>query len=466
MPDFPTHPLYQHHLHDWRRFRAAHEGGRTYIDLALTKHEHEKDKNFKRRVERAIYPNHIRSVIETYSAHLYRDAIARESGASGPVDELLREFWSDIDLLTTPADEFFEEVSQLVQQQGRAAIVCDRLDAEDAPSSRAQENELGVRPYCYTVAAEDLINWDLDRRGRLAWVTIRETPDQARSPTHEDSGEPVYQYRVWYPDRWDLWAEGEEGAVKIDSGEHPCGEVPVTLVFFGKRHGRQIVADSALKDLEPQNRRLVNLVSLMDEQIHQYVFSLLAVPQSTYDALETVNWSVSGAIPYHDDVSSPPHWIAPDVGQIAAIRAEANKTESTIRQLSGLGRVNEETKHVSTGIALSYLTFDKDALLAKFAERMRRAELQVARHAAAWMGHEVQTEQMILSYPNSFDPQDLRDSLDAALKVTSLGISGEALFEVQAFALRELLGSRISGDRLQELLATLKTADDLALQGA
>lgn len=464
MSDIPTHPLYKRYCHDWMRYRLAYEGGEEYVHLALAKHEHERSDNFRVRRSRAIYPNHVRSIIDTYAAHLYRDSIARE--VEGSAKDILEPFWADIDMLGTPADEFWEEVAQAVQTQGRVAIVTDRYDPDEV-ETRAQERELGVRPYCYMVSSEDLIDWDVDRRGQIAWACLREVRDQERQPL-DDSDALDYQYRVWYPDRWELYIEEkkegeEEGSTsfrKVDEDAHPVGEVPITMIFWGKRHGRELAADSALKDLEPQNRRLVNLVSLIDEQIHQYVFSLLAVPQSTYDALEAINFSVSGAIVYGDEVSAPPHYISPDIAQITAIRAEIEKTEGTIRHLSGLGRVNSEVKHVTTGIALSYLTFDKDALLAKFAQRMSRAEESVDRHAAGWMEIDRDKLQVKRSYPTSFDPQDLKDSLDAALKTVSLGVTGEALYETQAFALRELLSGRVTGDRLKEILDDLRTKID------
>jgi hypothetical protein len=443
------------------RYRKAHAGGEDYLAIALRKHEHERTANYHERLARAIYPNHTRAIVDTYAAHLYRDPISRE--VEGKAKETLEEFWADIDLMGTPADEFWEEVGQAVQTQGRAAIVTDRYDPDEA-TTLAQQKELGVRPYSYLIHSEDLINWDVDRCGELVWAMIREVRDQVRDPLAVDSDEAEYQYRLWTREGWSLYVEDsgddedEDAKLRmVDSGEHPVGAVPVTLIFWGKRAGREPLADSALKDLEPQNRRLVNLVSYIDEQICQYVFSLLAAPRSTYDVLESVNFSVSGAIPYADEVANPPHWIAPDVAQIAAIRAEIEKTEGALRQLSGLGRVNEETKHVSTGIALSYLTFDKDALLAKFAQRMSRAEASVDRHAAAWMGIAPDQVNARRNYPSSFDPQDLKDSLDAALKTVSLGITGKALYEVQAFALRELLSGHISGEKIKEVLDDLQT---------
>jgi len=459
----PVHPIVAARAAEWREYRLAYEGGRPYIDNYLFKHAKERTVDFKVRLERAVYPNHVGSVVDTYAAHLYREQIPREAKTSGAT---LEEFWSNIDMLGTPADEFYEQVAQAVQVGGRCAVVVDRWDGDEQGEviTRVQEADAGRRPYAYLVGNEDIIDWSVDRRGRLAWVAIREWGAPEREPMAERVA-PQERVRIWRQDSWELWVmgggEGEEGEAEptmIDIGEHPVGEVPVTLYFWGKREGAEPVASSSLRDLAPMNRRLFNLVSLIDEQIYQYVFSLMAMPKSTWDELKNVNWSVSGGIPYADDVAKTPHYISPDVAQIAAIRAEAGQAETKIRQLSGLGRVNEENKSVQTGIALSYLTLDKDALLTKFGGRMARGESGIDRHAAAWMGEP--EPEVRRTYPTSFDPLDLQEELNNAMKVVSLGIQGEALLATKAQALRSYLGPKLSARDLEAVLADLRTRLD------
>ncbi|MEM1349119.1 MAG: hypothetical protein AAGI01_11220 [Myxococcota bacterium] len=453
------HPLYTARCAQWRRYRLAYEGGADYIACALRRHAKEREESFRTRLERAIYPNHIRSIVDTYAAHLYREPIARES-----TNTLLQEAWADTDLMGTPASEFYERVAQLVQVGGRAAIVVDRHDAGEA-RTRAQERALGRRPYVYAVGADELVDWSVDRRGRLQWAVIAEHTPAPRTPLGK-AQEQVARWRVWWPDRWQLLesrtvdgAPTGEPAV-VEEGEHPVGEVPVTPIFWGVRRSAELLADSAIKDLEPMGRRLTRLVSLIDEQVYQHVFSIMAVPQTTWEALEQVQFSVSGAIPYPDDCSEPPHYIAPDVAQIAAIRSEIETTEAKIRQLSGLGRVNAEGGHAKSGIALSYLTMDKDALLAKFGQRMSRAEASVDRHILGWMEQQGEATR---SYPTHFDPLDLSNDLDAALKLVSIGITGDALLEVQRAALRAYLGSRVKPAELERTLSGLTTQLDQML---
>ena len=451
------HPQYIEHQADWLEFALSYRGGKKYIHNYLFKHEQEKAEYFDVRLQRAIYPNHVRAVVDTYAAHLYREAVSRET-----TSEVLQGMWEDMDLLGTPADELYEEAAQSVQRGGRCAIVVDKWTPEQA-LTRAQETELGIRPYCYVVDTLDILDWQTDRRGELVWVSIREDFDTTREPMAEETGEG-FMVRVWTRADWRLYRvqaeESEEDggstdlkATLVETGEHALGVVPVVMCYWGKQDRRALIADSAIKDLAPMGRRLMNLTSLIDEQIYQYVFSILAVPQSTWEIIHTADWSVSGGIPFADDASKAPFYLSPDVSQIEAIGKQIRKTEGDIRQLSGLGRVNEETKHVSTGIAMSYLTLDKDALLAKFGQRMARVESQVDAIALRWMGR---TEEATRTYPRSFDPLDLKDELDAAMRMVSLGVEGQSLQEVRAQALMSYLGSRVTPERLTELLDEIR----------
>lgn len=451
-----VHPLYRSHAAEWREYRLSYEGGREYLDEYVFKHPKEPSEYYRQRLKRAVHPNHMRAVVDTYSAHLYRESIPRTSDS-----ELLQEFWADTDLLGNSADEFYEGVAQLVQRGGRAAVVVDRFDPDGGEAqTRAQEREAGRRPYAYAVDSEDVIDWDVDRLGALQWVVIREPRDVVRSWQEEHPGTGS-QYRVWTPDEWILFVEEEietdDGIEMIrrvlDRGTHPVGEVPVVFVYWGRRLGAQPIADSSLKDLAPMNRRLTNLVSLIDEQIYGIVFSIMAVPRSTYDELGAVDFSVYGAIPYEDDVSNPPHYLSPEVAPIEVIQAQIDKTEDTIRQLAGLGRVNEETKHVQTGIALSYLTMDKDALLSKFGQRMQRLEAKVDEMAARWMQEPAEADRR---YPDKFDPLDLEHELNAAMKFASLGFSGEAAIQNSLLAAKARLGPHLDGEELEKVEAGIR----------
>lgn len=453
-----THRLYRQNLENWQFYRRSYEGGIEYLENYLFQHPKEQSKYYQKRLERAIYPNHVKAVIDTYAAHLYREPIARMVEGNKSAEEVLRPFWENADLLGTPMDEFSERVAQLVQRDGRCAVVVDRVDPGRPMVSRAEEKLNGVRPYVYAVEAEHVIDWSVDRLGRFHWVVIRELAQQTRSWSVEQKT-PRYQYRVWYPDRWELYVDNSDSPIMtqedrgslrlVEQGEHPVGQVPVAWVYWGARQGAEPIADSAIKDLAPMNRRVTNSYSLIDEQIYQYVFSILAVPMSTYSELKSIDWSVSGALPYSDKLSGTPiYYISPDIEQIEAIQTQIDKTEDQIRLLAGLGRVNSEGKSARSGLALSYLTMDKDALLANFSQRMSRLENAIDQFVLAWMEQDADVNR---AYPTKFDPADVEGELNEAILAIQLGAQGEYRKEILVQAARTQLQGRVTSERLKEI---------------
>src|SRR5699024_1506068 len=114
--------------------------------------------SFSARLERAVYPNHIDVVVETYASHLFRQTPSRGGGS-----DMLHEFWKDIDNDSASADTFFHSVAQLVQVLGGIGVLVDRRDpdGEDAqPQTRAEEMAVGRRPYAKIVRPQDVVDWD------------------------------------------------------------------------------------------------------------------------------------------------------------------------------------------------------------------------------------------------------------------------------------------------------------------
>lgn len=454
------HPVYENRKSDWRRYRLSYQGGQKYLQEYVFQHQKEPNDYYKDRVRRAHYPNHIKAVVDTYAAHLYRDGIPRsvEDGS-----DTLERFWSDMDLKGNEADEVYERAAQKVQVGSRVGIVVDRWDPDGGESiTRAQQLESGVRPYAYLVDTTDIVDWDVDRRGGFNWVTIREKRDVSRSWNQPHPGQEC-QYRTWTDDEWILWVEeedddGDEQRRILDRGSHPVGEPPVVMAYWGYRDTEQPVAESAVKDLCGANIRLTNFVSLIDEQVYSHVFNILCAPQETYDALESIDFSSTGAIPFPDEASSAPHYIGPDTSQLKAIRDEVKKTEDQIRQLAGLGRVNEETKHVQSGIAMSYMTMDKDALLGKFGRRMAYAESKVDSIALRWMGEDPMQFSIERDYPSEFDPVDVQNEIDQSMKLTSMGLpkNSKAYAKNLIEAVRARFGERMDPDELREIEQDLR----------
>ncbi len=466
----PTHPLYREYADLWRFYRLSYAGGPDYCESFLFSHEKERLKDFKRRMQRAYYPNHTRLVVDTYASHLYRNTISRQPGS-----ETIERLHDNMDLRGTAADQFYEKFARKVKAAGVAHILVDKTRAEDGtqPLTRAQEREAGIAPYAQIIDPEDLIDWRMDRHGRFVWAMIREPEPTSRGPFDAPDA-PRWRYRVWHKETWELYSltEGESPEGKkttsaqiVEWGRHPCGRVPIVSGFWGERRGCEPIATSAIQDLAPANRRLFNFVSLIDEQIYQHVFNVLCVPQTMWEQIKSQqgSFSVAGMIPVPDE-GTRPFYLGPDVSQIGTIRSEIEKTENEVRRLSGLGYTGETSAAAHSGEALSYLQHDKNALLLKFGARMADVEAQVDELASLWM-EMPHPEENDRSYPESYDIDGLSKELKQGQDLLSLGLGGKARAEVhkQAFT-RSAFGRRLDADNLDKILSDIDARAELEAQ--
>lgn len=463
-PNAYTHPWYDLLLPDWEFYRQSYEGGGEYLRYNLFQHPKEQTKYYSRRLQRAIYPNHVRAVVDTYASQLYKQPIPRVVQ-----NDELSSFWADITNTGVSADEFYQSAFQEAQLYGFLPVVVDRFDPAGAViTTKAQERTAGRRPYVYPVLPQDLIDWRVDRRGELEWVTIREQRDSERAfnQPYQASEEVV---RTWTRQGWGLYrvhtqeAEGEAKETDevrftyelLEEGVHELDRVPMVVLYLGKRRGRQPVGESLIKDLAPMARRLTNLVSLIDEEIYQHVFNLMSVGEQTFQQLEKIDFSVAGVIPVYAGEAEP-KYLATDVSQVQAIRAEITATEQAIRFLSGLGRQNEASQSASSGIALAYQNVDKKALMNQMAQAMSDFEHQVDQLSMAWMGQKTD-EFPLPHYAVDLEPGEVEDALKQALRFAGLTIGGEAAIENAIQAARARFGPILNDPtRLEEIIADIK----------
>ncbi len=471
------HPDYMRYSPEWRFYQASLEGGRPYLIDYLPSHPKERQQDFRERLERAYFPNHVQLTVNVYASHVYKQTIARD-----PQSEVLAEVYQDMDGKGTQADQFMESVLIKAQTFGVCHVLTNRREAPNGeiPINAAQERELGRKPFYQALTPLDLVDWQCDEWGRWKWVAIAELYQPERPSMIAPRPDPIYQYRVWYEDRWELYrpamkAINEDGASEskltlemVESATHPCGEVPITSFYWGARRGTSPTAQSAIQDVAYANRRLCSIGSLIDEQIYQHVFNILCADEDTWEAAKSTSWSVAGMLKVSKD-GVKPYYLGPPMDQVNFLRSEVEKTEGEIRRTTGIGHSGEASRAAHSGEALSYLWHDKGALLRKLAKRMHDGEKSMARHALAWMEAKL-SKDWKASYPDRFNVDDLNRDLEQGHQILKLGVRGQALVAIQMDALKRSPAlkdaSEAQLDAIKQELETLEQANVTALLSA
>lgn len=453
----PRHPHYDKLFASWEFYRQSYDGGAEYLANNLFKHPKETSDFYGQRLTRAVVLNHTRVVADTYASLLYQSQVTRTS-PDASVSDLLDELWSDADMLGSTSDVFWQEAVTWAQVYGAVHILIDRWEPGDRPTTRAQERASGRRPYLRLVEPQDLVDWQMNARGELEWAAIRE-PENTNRTFGKGPGKTETQIRLWTPDGWTLYrhAEADEDKVtlkKIDAGEHPCGRVPLVTLRLGKRvKGHHPLGGSMMRDLAPLQRRAVNLLSLIDEQLYQHVFNIMFMPESTFERVASMNFSVGGVIPVPDDASVLPQYLAPNLDTVSALREEVRATEREIRFASGLGRQNEDTRAAQSATSLAYQTVDKTALVRSMAGTVSDAEARVYDLALRWMSPDTAFEVDPPRYTVEVAPGVLEQELEDGLKFMSAVSHPDAQAEARAHLVRAYLGPRMRDTaRLDEVI--------------
>lgn len=466
------HPHYAKRRAHYEFMRHAYEGGYDYLVRYLSPHPKESTEAYQRRIERAVYPNLCRVQVQTYAAQLYRSPVTRSAGTDDEgtattddtlAHEVLENLWQDIDLMGSDADRFFKDAAAWVQVVGAVGVLVDRTlvpPDEPLPTTRAAEQELGLRPYCTMIPADRIIDWDVDERGAFRWVVYSHERATPRDPLSSPPEDLLWSHTLWTRT---MVAEVEWTSADSEAGKggtwkilserpNPLGVVPLEMVFWGERCGKHPVAAGALDDLAPMNRRLMNLISLVDEQIYQHVFNILCVGKTTFDKLASTQWSSAGVLLLGDDGEPQPFYLAPDTDQLRAISDEVIAAIRFMRTLSGnVGREVDGGLVPPSGVSMAYQSSDKFALFKEFSERMADLEARVYDLALRWEGLNASATEVSINYSQDFDPVLAARTFEDALAFQALGIGGDAEVENEVQVIRRFFATSLSPSALAEL---------------
>jgi hypothetical protein len=169
------HPEYTALKHVWRRYRDLYIGGerlKLHAQEYLLPRQREPGDVYTERLSRVFYENYIGSIVDWYSATLFRrEPVIAFSEAS----TFFSAFLDEVDLKGTGLSDFFR--AQFVESliTGSSYVLVDFPRTAEKAGTRAEEDATGAsRAYLVGYTAEDVINWNLDEQGNLDWVVIRQ----------------------------------------------------------------------------------------------------------------------------------------------------------------------------------------------------------------------------------------------------------------------------------------------------
>lgn len=247
--------------------RALYAGGRRWHALRetwLPKHPEEALETHRERLARALYHNHVGPITDMLGAAVFTEPPA----VDGLKGEWLADWLGNVDREGTALGAWCRErlVDALVERKVFAWINLPARDpAAPTPVSRADETNAGLlSAFLVAFTAEQVIDWEVDGDGRLAWLMIRDVVEQRasvdvqRTQVHRWTCIDRTSIRRW---TWSSTTNqsaptaeaeaDEQPVVKHGLGELPvaCLELPEGLYALGKLTDPAIAHIRARNDL-------------------------------------------------------------------------------------------------------------------------------------------------------------------------------------------------------------------------
>jgi hypothetical protein len=224
------HPEYSVKRHLWRKYRDLYVGGEAFLEHAdryLVRRHKEGGELYAERLSRAFYENYAGSIVDWYSATLFRrEPVLLFEGTNDFGKRFYNEFTEDCDLKGTQFAELFRKQFVEMLICGRSHIVVDFPRMADSAESRAQEDAIGrSRAYLVAYSADDLINWSRDAQGNYEWVVLRTS--ELRKATVDD--------QQWT--RHTRWVYYDKTTFRIYERLEMSGAAPATELIAEGIHG-------------------------------------------------------------------------------------------------------------------------------------------------------------------------------------------------------------------------------------
>lgn len=205
-----TGPEYNSPL--WCKLDLLYEGGykilehaKDFIPQAVGEHS----ERYEWRVKNASYIGYFSQLIDylvgalfTSELHIAPAGDDADKGSVGDVPD--KKFYTTF---SSDADTKGSTFASLMRHAVTHALVYRRvLFGVDMPkageplpenANRADEDDAGLRrAYCYEIPLLQLINWELDERGRFKWAILHKRIDKRESPL-DPPGKYIERFKVW-----------------------------------------------------------------------------------------------------------------------------------------------------------------------------------------------------------------------------------------------------------------------------
>jgi hypothetical protein len=229
------HPEYLGLKHVWRRYRDLYIGGerlKLHAQEYLLPRQREPGDVYAERLGRVFYENYIGSIVDWYSATLFRrEPVVTFTGTNTRAKDFFAALMDEVDLKGTGFNDFFR--AQFVEGliTGSSYVLVDFPRTEKKAGTRAEEDATGAsRAYLVSYSAEDVINWNLDLQGNFDWVVIR-TKLLKKDRVEDAEWKTETRWSYYDKQTFRIYSKVDDVVRLVDEGTHALAKLNKVPLF-------------------------------------------------------------------------------------------------------------------------------------------------------------------------------------------------------------------------------------------
>lgn len=442
-----THEVYQEYKDEWTFLQAAYNGAKDLIAYgAIIRHERESKVNYDRRIDEAYGFSYSRSIVELFNFYLFKENVKRDLGNLAD-DELWALFVKDCNLEADEFDEFLLNAGKSASIQGQCGILVDKPNV--TTDTKADDIDKEIYPYVSLYKSLAILDWKYERdefnKPTLTYLKLRDDDDL---------------YRIWYPDRWEVWEEpdlesgestttytrtspsspeakfmgkkrtGKGQANLINSGENPLGEIP-WIWLYNVKTGERGVGHPDISDIARIDASIMRNLSEIEEVITFGAFPMMRKPQveSGHSLLGSDEVGMAAILEFDpDNPSSKPDWLEAAVSEPidAILKVIAKKIEEIYRTSNAGGMASMEiSTQAKSGTALKAEFQLLNAKLVAKGILLEKAEMEIIRFWLAWHNQKEWFVDVTIERADTYEVENLAQNLENILTSKSIVTSSE-----------------------------------------
>jgi hypothetical protein len=449
-----THPQYGLYAPVWEKLAQCYEGSGGFLDgTFLVAHPREwedytattpKKPTKKLKARRAIarYENVAGTILDQLKSALFRESVTRTIGKDEDSTQKhpLSAWWRNVDGKGCSIDDYMATRWTACGLYGHLAHMMELPKTSEAPLTQADAGE----PFLCAYTPLDVADWRIDDYGAITAVKLIEVEPQTdiEAAANED------RIRVRYVTR-DGWKLVSYQGQDIDKGPHSFGRLPVVFHYAKRRALSTVLGQSVLND--PQLYiDLFNLTSELRELLRNQTFSILNVvlgtgpdaisPEKAVDLIKAAGGVGTENVLLSAAASG---FITADATNVEAYQKEREQLLRTIYRLAGVPWESDSKDAEATG-SLKLKREDMNQVLASYADECEKAEYQFVelwfrhKHGDRWQ-QELETAQVVIRYPDTFDVTPFAELLEEAQAAVALDLPPTAMKEIRRRVIAKFL---------------------------